>query len=161
MFSIERIFVTGGIMLLSVLTLIFGSSKSDQIVVNLNNEAIITATALGQSLLEEIESRAFDENTVSTYAEFPNELTSYALLGPESGEINSTQFNDIDDFNNYSNLHTLSRLGDFLIAIEIFYVSPQNPEIKVTSRTFSKRIIINITNPYLLNRIQINKIVSY
>ena len=161
MISMERLYVVGGIMLLSVITLIFASSSSEHTTINFNNEAIITATAIGQSLLEEIQSRAFDENTVNSHAEIVDDLTKYNKLGPESGENNINQYDDIDDFNGYSRSQVLSRLDSFDIKVNLYYVSTSNPEVNLSGESFSKLISISISNEYLLNTLKFNKIVGY
>ena len=67
---------------------------------NKNTEQIQTATDLSQELMEEIRMRRWDENTPfprSTYI-----TASSTTLGPEAGETDKTLFDDIDDFNGWT-----------------------------------------------------------
>lgn len=59
----QTMLVLGGIVLFSYLILNFNNASISQLNLSLENEAIITATAVGQSIIDEAQSRAFDENT--------------------------------------------------------------------------------------------------
>ena len=161
MLSMERMFVIGGLMLLSIITLIYGTSSSNQIEINFNNEAIITATALSQSLLEEIQTRAYDDHTVANHVESVDDLTTYSSLGPETGENSLTKYDDIDDFNGYQDTRKMERLNEFNFKVTVHYVSLDNPDVALADESFAKKIKISVDNPYLLNTISISKIVSY
>jgi len=161
MFSMERFLVIGGTILLTVLILNFSRSDYNQSTASLNNEAIVTAISICQSMLEEIQTRAFDEATVSTFVTDPSELSNVVLMGKESGEVDSTQFDDVDDFNGYLRTFTLPRLGDFDTSVDIYYIDEANPDNEVFVKTFTKRIDISITNAFLPDTLVINKIISY
>jgi len=57
------------------------------------SEAIADATFYAQELMEEIKSKRFDENITPPWS---------ATLGPNSGESGRASFDDVDDFNGYS-----------------------------------------------------------
>ncbi|UCH64586.1 MAG: hypothetical protein JSW63_08120, partial [Ignavibacterium sp.] len=61
------------------------------------NTAVIAASSVAQSMIEEIQQKAFDENTVSKSVLNDANLTDLSYLGPDKGEFNNTQFDDIDD----------------------------------------------------------------
>lgn len=161
MLSTERLLIIGGLILLSIIVLSFNTSSLEQTSNNINNEAMITGVSLGQSLLEEISSRAFDEKTVSTNVSSPTDLTVPPNLGKESGEIISTQFDDIDDFDGFSRNDSLPRLGIFNLQSEVYYVDANTPETKSNVRTFNKRIDIKISNIYMADTLTLHKILSY
>ena len=62
----------------------------------------VRALTLGQSLLSEISSKAFDENSINNGARqaciAPQDCSSSSQLGPDSGETRNN-FDDIDDYN--------------------------------------------------------------
>lgn len=161
MLSTERLLIIGGLILLSIIVLSYNTTSLEQTSNNLNNEAMITGVSLGQSLLDEISSRAFDENTVSSNVTSPNNLTVPPNLGAEGGESIVTQYDDIDDFNNYPRNDTLQRLGVFNLSTKVYYVNSNSPDIKSNVRTFSKRIDVKISNIYMLDTLSVHKIVSY
>ncbi len=127
----------------------------------LNNEATFTATGLGQSLLQEIELKAFDEKTISVRRTSTDSLTTSAHLGKDSGESVDSTFDDFDDYNGYVKTNTLDRLGVFTANIDVYYVTTMSPETKSANRTFSKRIDVFVTNQYLLDTLVFSKIASY
>ena len=77
----------------------------------------ITATSLGTSLLESANSLKFDEATVDTFllATQISSLTSKDSLGPDFGELNYIDFDDVDDFNNYDTTEAISNSATFKI----------------------------------------------
>ena len=97
--------------------LIFFSSSGAQHDSKYSNEAVVTATGLGQSLIQEIAGKAFDENTVLSPVSKTTGLSS--ILGKETGETNRSLFDDIDDFNNYRDSVTLGSYGFFKYKIQI------------------------------------------
>jgi MSHA pilin protein MshD len=64
-----------------------------------STEQVQVATYLSQELLEEMRMRKWDQNTSTTAAHIVNPT---AALGPEGGETDKTKFNDIDDFNGWT-----------------------------------------------------------
>lgn len=161
MFSVERILVTVGIMLLTVLILNVNQSQNTHSSTVLFNESVISASALAQSMLDEIQSRAFDENTIVSAADAVTDLTVNASLGPDGGESNSTQFDDVDDYDGYGRVDTLTRLGTFNTAVDVYYVTKANPSASSGSRTFVKRIDVFITNAYLADTVKFNHLIAY
>ena len=161
MYSVQRILVIGGILLLTTLILNFHRANSYQTTLALYNEGLISATGIGQSIIDEIQTRAFDEQTVSKSISTTDSLTTAALLGPETGESGPALFDDTDDYNNYQRNDTLSRLGVFTTQVQIYYVPKMNPSSKSLSRTFTKRIDISVTNAYLTDTLKLNHIIAY
>jgi hypothetical protein len=157
--SSQLMLVLGGILLFSYLVLSFQSTTNQNYDLALENEAVITAAAIGQSFLEKIQVKAFDENTVSSEAKNPSQLSSY--LGVEGGEFYEYEYDDIDDYDAFQDSVMLKRLGNFYVVVDVYYVNRSNPGQISGSATFSKRIDVEIDNIYLKDPLQLNSIVSY
>lgn len=155
----QSVLVLGGLLLFSFLALTFQNVVNQNVTTNYENEAIITATSLSQSILETIQLKAFDENTILSAVQDSTELST--PLGSEAGESSEAAFDDIDDYLNYQNTFSMNRLGDFQVSVDIYYVSQSNPDVDAMSPTFSKRIDVTINNSYLQNPVSLYSIVSY
>ncbi|NLT51092.1 MAG: hypothetical protein GXX85_09270 [Ignavibacteria bacterium] len=153
----QTILVLGGIILFSYLILNFNNASITQLNLSLENEAIITATAVGQSIIDEAQSRAFDENTVSN---FVDKVADLSLSLKSDNEVNSTDYDDVDDYNGMKRTETLGRLGNFDLEVEVYYVN-KSTLAKSFAPTFSKRIDVKIKNNYLPNEIKLSHVVSY
>ena len=150
-----------GVFLLSNLILNVHKANTNRLLTNYTSESVIDASGLAQSIIDMIQSKAFDENTVNKPVWQTDSLTSSNNLGPESGEYKHTEFDDIDDYNKYSETVTLDRMGDFNINVSVFYVNTLNPQIKSSTPTYSKKIELSITNYSLLDTLKYHHIVSY
>ena len=125
----------------------------------------VKAAELGQSFLNDISSRAFDENSDMAGGRLrcgepklngdPNPCST--ILGPEDGnggrldkgETNRSLFNDVDDFHNYSahfnadNQGLHSGYDNFDIEIKVTYDGASLG----LANNLAKRITVNITTP--------------
>jgi hypothetical protein len=90
-----------------------------------------------------------------------DQLTTVKKLGPDPGEHKHTEFDDIDDYNNYSTTVSLDRMGDFDINVNVFYVAKLNPQVKSSIPTYTKKIELSIINYSLLDTLKYHHIVSY
>lgn len=161
MYSGQNILVIGALSILTLLILNFYDSDSNQLSISLYNEAVVTATGLGQTVIEEISSKPFDEKVINQYVEVPDSLTPALSLGAETGETDIYLFDDMDDFKNYSRTDSLFRLGNFNINVDVNYVEETKPDIAGNVRTFYKLATITVTNPYLKGALKLNYIASY
>lgn len=159
--NIQTFLVIGSLVALTYTILNINSKVGTETTWELNNEAVFTATGIGQSLLQEIELKAFDENTISVRRTSTDSLTTTAHIGKDSGESVDSTFDDFDDYNGYVKTNTLERLGVFTANIDVYYVTTMSPEVKSVNRTFSKRIDIYVSNQYLLDTLKFSKIASY
>ena len=150
-----------GVILLSNLILNVHKANTNRMLANYTSESVIDASGLAQSIIDMIQSKAFDENTTKAAVWQLDSLTAANNLGPESGEYMHTDFDDIDDYNNYSATVTLDRMGDFDINVNVFYVSTLNPQIKSSIPTYSKKIELSIINYSLLDTLKYYHIISY
>jgi hypothetical protein len=149
------------LILLSNLILNVHKANTERLIATYTSESVIDASGLAQSIIDMIQSKAFDENTVTAAAWELDQLTAVNKVGPESGEYKHTDFDDIDDYNNYSTRISLERMGDFDIDVKVFYVSFPNTQIKSSTITYSKKIELSIINYNLLDTLKYNHVVSY
>lgn len=114
----------------------------------------ITATSLGTSFLEYSEGLAFDQATADTFLTSSQLglLTAAASLGPDAGETTSSLFNDIDDYNNYVKIDTVTNSAIFKTRGKIEYLSVVGSTMSATTiRTWNKLLTVYITSDYLVD----------
>ncbi|MBK7104597.1 MAG: hypothetical protein IPH62_04875 [Ignavibacteriae bacterium] len=111
------------------------------------NKEFILATSVGQSILDEISGKAYDEEIIKgTKILSANNFSS--TLGKETGE-NYPNFDDVDDYNNLVKIDTIPNMGEFTSYV---YVDYMNDDLQVTtSKSFNKSVTVRITSPTLLN----------
>lgn len=140
------------------------------------SELVITGLSLGQSLIDEIKTKEFDEVEVNGGTiDSPSDLSS--TLGPDSGEIvNSpdtssshvfsslTVFDDVDDYDGYVRLVDTDIAESFTLSSVVEYVSLSDPDNATGgTKTYCKRITVTITSPFFdsLPSVQINSAITY
>jgi hypothetical protein len=161
--------MTGNQMMLSIVGMIFLSmlilnvhtSTSDKLIILYSNESVIEATGIVQAVFEEIQTKAFDETTTTSAAKERNLLTPALSLGNDSSEVVSRDFDDIDDYNNYTITDTANVMGTFELAVQVRYAEETAPYETSSSRTFIKRVDVSITNESLPTTLTFNKLISY
>jgi len=122
----------------------------------------VKAAELGQSLLNDITSRAFDENSDMAGGRIrcgePNDGsndctaigTNTDVFGPDAGEGDRSLFDDVDDFHGYSQrinannepLH--SGYDNFKIDIKVEY---DGDSLGLPDNSNAKRITVTVTTP--------------
>jgi hypothetical protein len=157
----QTLLVTIGLLLFTIFILTVYRTTTSRFAFAIANEAIISGTAIAQSMIDEISQKAFDEKTVSSSVASPDSLTPAGNLGPDTGETDYTKYDDIDDYNNFQKVESLSRLGNFNTLVSVYYVSSTNPDIKSLSRTFYKRVDVFVTNSFITDTIKLYRIISY
>jgi len=161
--------MTGNQMMLSIVAMIFlsmlilnvHSSTSDKLIILYSNESVIEATGIVQAIFEEIQTKAFDEVTTTAPAKERDLLTSALSLGKETGEVACNDFDDIDDYNNYTLTDTANVMGTFNLAVLVNYVEETAPYDTTDEKTFMKRVDISISNESLPTTLTFNKLISY
>jgi hypothetical protein len=161
--------MTGNQMMLSIVAMIFlsmlilnvHSSTSDKLIILYSNESVIEATGIVQAVFEEIQTKAFDEATTTAAAKERDLLTSVSSLGKETGEVVYSDFDDIDDYHNYTLTDTANVMGTFELAVVVRYVEETAPYDTTNTRTYMKRVDISITNESLPTTLTFNKLISY
>jgi hypothetical protein len=159
MTSTQQFLVIGGLFLLSLLALNFYRASDVQYNMKYENEAVITATSLAQSMFEEMNSKAFDEKCIGKTVNSSDSLT--LNLGKDTGESDRSTFDDIDDYNGYFLSDSSMGLGKFNISVIVKYAISSNPDSLSANPTFTKRAAIFVSNDYLKNPLQFYYAFSY
>lgn len=146
--GVQMMLVLGALTLLSVLVLTLNRAKlfSDQQVSNA--EYVMAATAVGQTLINEISTKDFDAATASDPDADVSSFTGPRSLGHGWWE-SYPHFNDVDDFNRYTTTVSTPRAGVFRLSCSVQYVEPSNPDHPVKHRTRTKRVTVVITSPLM------------
>jgi len=133
------------------------------------SEFVVSGISLAQSLIDEIKTKSFDNNTTGDSSiSSPSLLTSVGLLGPEAGENvqnpdvisssngtfqSSTNFDDIDDYKGYIRQVSTPRLGQYMIKVtQMAYADTTNPSTNPLPgfQTFCKIVSVSVYNhPYI------------
>ena len=146
--GVQSFLSLGALMIFSLISLRFDSAVLQNTEVEVENKVYLTAFSLADDLLEEIKQRAFDEQTVDFKAITTSALTPSQSLGKESGEA-WPNFNDIDDYNNYSKPVSLPHAENYTVVSKIDYVLESDQNQTSTSQTYFKRVEIFVDSPYL------------
>ena len=157
----QQLLVIGALIILGSLVLTFNRSTQNVNANNYFNIALIDATASAQSVIEGIQTKAFDENTITSSVSSAGSLTANATLGPDAGETITTQFDDVDDYKSYTEVDTFQQFGQFNISVDVNYVQKYSPETISASPTFLKKIDVTVSNSYLAHSLTLSRIISY
>lgn len=156
----QTIITLGAMYLLAVLVLQTNKNFMMTEDVMMNSKFGVLAVSLGTSLIEEASSKAFDSYTDTTAITNVNLLTAANGLGPKDGEV-YPNFNDFDDFNNYSRIDTTMPSAPFKLKCSVVYINPANPEVPVNYRTWHKKIMVTVTSKFMPDTIRLSSIYSY
>lgn len=118
----------------------------------------VLAVSLASSLLEEANSKAFDENTTE------NAVTStYSLsaIGKDYGELTSDAFDDCDDYHNYRDSVVNIPSAKFYIKCLVNYVNETTPDVSSSTATWHKKITVLVTSPSMTDTVRMSTIFSY
>ena len=159
--SVQQMLAIGAVVILTLLILSSTKDMNYKYEESYSNEAIIVGSGLAQSMISEIQSRAFDELTISDEVSDADSLTTSYGLGPDYGESLTEHYDDIDDFDQYAIIDSVDNIGHFYVIVSVYYVSPTNPETMSTKRTFCKKIDVSVTNEYLPSDLKQSQIICY
>ncbi len=159
--SQQLLLIGGGILLLGLLSLLFYKSYGGKVEDQSYIEALITGVGVGRSMIDEIQTRAFDEATVTKPVSKTSQLTPPSSLGPDAGENSVFKFDDVDDFNNYSKADTMSIYGVYNTSVKVYYVNKMAPNTVSSTQTYTKRIDVKVTNKFLKDTLKFNYIITY
>jgi len=157
----QHLLAIAAILLLTTLILNVHRSTGEKILITYTNESVITGTGVAQSMMDEITVKAFDENTVFHPVFDADSLTTVNSLGADLNEYSRTDFDDVDDYQNFQDTVTTDRMGEFNVKVLVAYVNPNNLESLSSVRTFTKRIKVMVTNFNLPDTIRLSHIVGY
>ncbi|MBI3585849.1 MAG: hypothetical protein HY088_01805 [Ignavibacteriales bacterium] len=164
----QMMLVIGAFAMLSILALSFNSTMFGSLKLGLEMEATLNALSIGQSMMDEILAKDFDQKTTGGAKAFNySDVTVPASLGSDGGEAISytdssytlsgtfhdfaskSKFNDVDDYHLYKRKVKDPRLGYFFVYDTVKYCSEYTPANDTTSATFYKKIVVVVTHPNL------------
>ena len=160
----QMLLVLGALMLLSLVALTINSMLVDKTATMLEVEAHLDAVSLGQSMLDEILTQAYDQTVANGAKVFDSTgFTASASFGPNGTEGSNVPlpdppdtanpfkslkyYNDVDDYNGYKRLAYTSAMGTFSIIDTVYYVTELDPSVKSTPQTFFKKVVVTIRHP--------------
>ncbi len=126
----------------------------------------ILAVSLANTLIEEATSKAFDEATTNNVL-ITNVNNLSTNLKADDKEIKRILFDDIDDYNNYSETTDADSTYDYAtmnIICKVRYVDPYKSLDSVDYKTWHKRITVSVNSPFFnegSENITISKIISH
>ena len=153
----QSLFSLGALLLFALISLRFNSTVLENTTVEVENKVYLTAFSLADDLIEEIKQKAFDAATVKFPTTNPEDLTPADNLGPGWWEA-YPNYNDIDDFNDFTRTVSAPHAENYLVSCEVCYVDADNPNLKVYTQTFYKRVRVTITSPYMRSPITLSTI---
>jgi len=161
----------GALVLLTILVI-----NAHRLVVQSGDTAVAAEAAqigidLAQSLLDEIQTKKFDQFSDESGYQPTSEFTEPAALGPGAGESFSLpdtalyrsigKYNDVDDYNGYSRRASIGQFQGFLLSITVVYVEDDDPDTVVGYRTYTKRVQVTVKNATYFKDMTFMAIVSY
>ena len=161
--------------MLMVLQMSINSSLISEAASSLENEATMEATALGNLMIGEIKTKAFDAATKTTMIYDRTLLTPANALGPipdsaianEVVSVNQTvflsqkKFSDVDDYNGYMRTVQTDNMGNFVIRDSVCYVQESDTETLSSTQTWYKLIVVTISHQNLPMPLILQTLVVY
>lgn len=158
--GIQMLLVIGSIALFSILVINTNRTLLISQEQELNSELILTATSVGKNIINEISSKAFDQATIYNPVYNIDSITAANALGPETGE-SAGLFNDVDDYNSFYQSVATPRAGSFDLNVTVNYVDDSNVNTILSSKSRTKRVKVAVTNPFLLDTLNLYYYKSY
>lgn len=152
--TMQTFLTIGALILLSLLVLNVNRSIITNEDIEINSEAVTTAASVGQSFMNEILSKRFDEGTKNNPVMNFLYMTAPDSLHPEPGEVYSS-YDDVDDFNNYSKFETTPRIGVYSLKANVNYVDDVNVNTSANVKTRTKMVKVSVYNNILKDTLKI------
>ena len=149
------------IFLLQLLLVNANKHNIERMLLKNTNTAVIAASSVAQSMIEEIQQKAFDENTISKSVLNDADLTDLSYLGPDTGELNNTQFDDVDDYDGYVTEDSLENIGKFQISVQVDYRINMHTEQSSSKPSFVKVVTVSVDNFSLATPLQYHQVIAY
>ena len=171
----QLLLVVGALALLASLQLGINSSVIRASMTTYDGEATVEAISIGQAMIDEIQTQAYDSITVFQFVSNPANFTPIARLGPDidSEKVayvpkpdtlpykSQLKYNDVDDYNGYSRIVKSPYLGAFTINDTVYYASEADQTTKSNTPTWYKKIVVKVTHPNLLYPVILKSLVVY
>lgn len=151
----------GALLLLSMTVLRVNNTILQTDSVMMESKFGILATSISTSLIEKASKKAFDANTFEAAVSNLSGLTAVNALGPDIGETTPENFNDFDDFDGYAEQITNLPSAVFDVSCEVCYINPTNPDRKLNTQSWHKKMIVKVSSPSSQDTINLSTIYSY
>ena len=161
----------GALVLLTMLVI-----NAHRLVVQSGDAAVAAEAAqvgidLAQSLLDEIQTKRFDQFADTSGTQPVSDFTAPNALGPGAGESFSLpdtrlytsirKYNDVDDYNGYTRNATVGQFNGYQLSVTVVYVNDDNPDVVVGVKTYTKRVQVTVHYPAYFKDMTFTAIVSY
>ncbi len=157
----EILVTIAGIVILGTLTIIFGDILLESDKHDTKAEYQILAYDLLDKFISQAALRSFDEVSVNGILnDIPGSFTSPSNLGAEADEI-YPNFDDVDDYHNFSFNDTTSKGMDYTIKVDLGYVTIDDEENFSITQTNMKRMNVTLTSTFISNEVHLSRIFSY
>ncbi len=156
----QGLITIAAMMLLSILVLRINSMALNTGKALYDSKFGLLATSIATSMMEEINSKAFDANTDSVSVTSLSQLTAPNKLGPESGEV-YPNYDDVDDYNGYTRTDSSMPSAVFNVSCKVVYVNAASPDSPSTSATWNKKITVTVSSPSMQDTVRLSTIFSY
>jgi len=157
----ELLILLGAIVIWGIYTLSINEARFNNEISIMQSQFEISAVGVANSYLEEAKSKAFDEILLSsTSSTLPDSFMAPGSMGVDAGEI-YPNFDDIDDFHNYTVSDTTSEGFVYTVSITVGYVATSDFDNFSAIRTFYKRMNVTISSPDLSNNLNLSRIYPY
>ena len=155
----QMILTMGAMIFLSAVVLRVNSVSLENTATTYNSKYDILALSIGNTMLEKISNKAFDEKTIGNTLTNKESLTSKSYLGPENETY--SQFDDVDDYNGYTYTDTTMPSAKFKVSSFVGYVNDTSPDKIISSKRWTKKITIKITSKSMKDTVTVSTLYSY
>ncbi len=156
----QTMMTLGALMLMSALILRINGSLLFSDSEMYDSKFGVLAVSLATSIIEEANSKTYDEATSLVSIVNVNDLTSTENLGPEWGE-SYPDFDDFDDFDGFARIDSTIPSAIFSMSCDVDYVASNNLDGISNSPTWHKRITVAVTSQSMEDTIRLQSIFSY
>jgi len=158
----ETMLVLGALVIFSLVTLYLNDAKLDNETRLYEVEFETTAIGIAQSYLEEAQSLSFDEvlTNPAFAGSIPADFTAIASLGADAGETSSANFDDVDDFNNFSSTINTQRI-DYNVSIFVSYADTTTITPGLGIPSLLKIMTVTVTSAYFADSLKFDYLYCY
>ena len=156
-----KLVTIAAIVILGTLTIIFRDILSHVDKYDKEAEYKIMAYDLLDKFIDQVALKSFDEASVDGRPNgIPGSFTTPSNLGPEADEI-YPNFDDVDDYHNFSFTDTTSSGMDYTIKVELGYVTFDDTENFSSTQSIMKRMNVSIISTSIPDEMHLSRIFSY
>jgi len=157
----EILLVLGAVVIFALAVLNVNQSLARNDTYLMTTELEYEAIPLGQRIIDEARSCAYDENAVSGMLyNIPSDFTSDANFGGASDGESYPAFDDFDDYHGLSITDTTQN-GIYSIDATVMYVTEGNPDADAGFKTNYKRLDVAVSSQFIPDTIRFSYIKAW